>query len=46
MSASCFATIPRSSRETLPGRNHYDFPVGERPPWQWHVAGHYPGWSS
>jgi hypothetical protein len=32
--------------ETLPGRNHYDFPVGERPPWQWHVAGYYPGWSS
>jgi Flp pilus assembly pilin Flp len=32
--------------ETLPGRNHYDFPAGERPPWQWHVAGIYPGWSS
>lgn len=32
--------------ETLPGRNHYDFPPGERPPWQWHVAGRYPGWSS
>lgn len=32
--------------ETLPGRNHYDFPAGEEPPWQWHVAGHYPGWSS
>jgi hypothetical protein len=32
--------------ETLPGRNHYDFPAGERPPWQWHVAGRYPGWSS
>jgi hypothetical protein len=32
--------------ETLPGRNHYEFPPGERPPWQWHVAGHYPGWSS
>jgi hypothetical protein len=32
--------------ETLPGRNHYQFPAGERPPWQWHVSGHYPGWSS
>ncbi len=32
--------------ETLPGRNHYDFPPGERPPWQWHVSGRYPGWSS
>jgi hypothetical protein len=32
--------------ETLPGRNHYDFPAGERPPWQWHVEGLYPGWSS
>jgi Flp pilus assembly pilin Flp len=32
--------------ETLPGRNHYDFPAGEHPPWQWHVHGHYPGWSS
>jgi hypothetical protein len=32
--------------ETLPGRNHYDFPAAERPPWQWHVRGLYPGWSS
>ncbi len=32
--------------ETLPGRDHYDFPAGERPPWQWHVRGLYPGWSS
>lgn len=32
--------------ETLPGRNHYEFPAGERPPWQWHVAARYPGWSS
>ncbi len=31
--------------ETLPGRNHYEFPPGEKPPWQWHVAGRYPGWS-
>jgi len=32
--------------ETLPGRNHYEFPPGETPPWQWHVDGRYPGWSS
>jgi hypothetical protein len=32
--------------ETLPGRNHYDFSSGEQPPWQWHVASRYPGWSS
>ena len=32
--------------ETLPGRNHYDFPPGEQPPWQWRVLGRYPGWSS
>lgn len=32
--------------ETLPGRNHYEFPAAERPPWQWHLPGHYPGWSS
>jgi hypothetical protein len=32
--------------ETLPGRNHYDFPTAERPPWQWHVTARNPGWSS
>jgi len=32
--------------ETLPGRNHYEFPASERPPWQWGVGGLYPGWSS
>ncbi len=32
--------------ETLPGRNHYEFPTDERPPWQWHVQAHHPGWSS
>jgi hypothetical protein len=32
--------------ETLPGRNHYEFPPSERPPWQWRVTGRYPGWSS
>jgi hypothetical protein len=29
--------------ETLPGRNHYDFPSREEPPWRWQVAGVYPG---
>jgi hypothetical protein len=32
--------------ETLPGRDHYDFPPGEEPPWRWRVDGRYPGWSS
>lgn len=32
--------------ETLPGRNHYEFPAVERPPWQWRLIGRYPGWSS
>jgi hypothetical protein len=32
--------------ETLPGRNHYEFPPSEQPPWRWRVAGRYPGWSS
>jgi hypothetical protein len=32
--------------ETLPGRNHYDFPADEQPPWQWRIEGRYPGWSS
>jgi hypothetical protein len=29
--------------ETLPGRNHYDFPPDERPPWQWRLQSVYPG---
>jgi hypothetical protein len=32
--------------ETLPGRDHYEFPADEVPPWQWRVRGLYPGWSS
>ncbi|HET7054566.1 MAG TPA: hypothetical protein VFI09_11695 [Solirubrobacterales bacterium] len=32
--------------ETLPGRDQYDFPAGEEPPWRWRVQGIYPGWSS
>ena len=30
--------------ETLSGRDHYAFPAGETPPWQWHVEPRYPGW--
>jgi hypothetical protein len=29
--------------ETLRGRNHYGFPPGELPPWQWKLEGIYPG---
>jgi hypothetical protein len=29
--------------ETLPGRNHYEFPASEEPPWRWLVPGRYPG---
>jgi Flp pilus assembly pilin Flp len=32
--------------ETLPGRDHYELPPGEEPPWRWHVQSRYPGWSS
>ncbi|HET9161889.1 MAG TPA: hypothetical protein VFN89_00395 [Solirubrobacterales bacterium] len=32
--------------ETLPGRDQYDFPADEEPPWRWRVHGLYPGWSS
>lgn len=32
--------------ETLPGRNHYEFPAAEAPPWRWQVDPRYPGWSS
>ena len=32
--------------ETLPGRDHYEFPPGEEPPWRWRVESRYPGWSS
>jgi Flp pilus assembly pilin Flp len=28
--------------ETLAGRNHYDFPRTEEPPWRWRVEGVYP----
>jgi hypothetical protein len=29
--------------ETLYGRNHYDFPPAEEPPWRWAVPSAYPG---
>jgi hypothetical protein len=32
--------------ETLPGRDYYDFPAGEEPPWRWRIRSRYPGWSS
>jgi hypothetical protein len=28
--------------ETLPDRNHYDFPPGEEPPWRWQVESVFP----
>jgi hypothetical protein len=38
------ATNPRLvPLETLAGRNHYDFPAREEPPWRWRVGGVYPG---
>jgi hypothetical protein len=32
--------------EILPGRDQYDFPSGEEPPWRWKIESLYPGWSS
>lgn len=32
--------------EILPGRNHYELPRGEEPPWRWRVVNHHPGWSA
>ena len=29
--------------ETLDGRDHYDFPPAEEPPWRWKVESVYPG---
>lgn len=29
--------------ETLPGRDQYDFPPGEKPPWRWKLQSIYPG---
>jgi hypothetical protein len=32
--------------EILPGRDQYEFPPGEEPPWRWRIRSRYPGWSS
>jgi hypothetical protein len=32
--------------EILPGRNHYDLPPGDEPPWRWRVAPTHPGRSA
>jgi len=32
--------------ETLPGRDQYEFPQDEEPPWRWRIESLYPGWSS
>ncbi len=38
------ATNPRLvPLETLPGRDHYEFPAAEEPPWRWQVQSVYPG---
>ena len=38
------ATNPRLvPLETLPGRDHYEFPAAEEPPWRWQVPSVYPG---
>jgi hypothetical protein len=29
--------------ETIPGRDQYEFPPGEQPPWQWRLQSVYPG---
>jgi hypothetical protein len=32
--------------EILPGRNHYNLPPGDEPPWRWKVSPTYNGWSA
>lgn len=32
--------------EILPGRNHYELPRGDEPPWRWKVSPSYEGWST
>jgi hypothetical protein len=32
--------------ETLSGRDQYEFPPGEHPPWRWGLRSVHPGWSS
>lgn len=32
--------------EILPGRNHYELPSGDEPPWRWKVGSSHQGWSA
>jgi len=32
--------------EILPGKNHYELPRGDEPPWRWRVLGRHDGWSA
>lgn len=32
--------------EILPGRNHYDLPPGDEPPWRWKISTIHDGWSA
>lgn len=32
--------------EILPGRNHYELPAGDEPPWRWRVDALHEGWSA
>ncbi|MCB0831375.1 MAG: hypothetical protein KDB54_05800 [Solirubrobacterales bacterium] len=32
--------------EILPGRNHYELPPGDEPPWRWEVDSAFEGWSA
>jgi hypothetical protein len=32
--------------EILPGRNHYELPPGDEPPWRWQVRPRHEGWSA
>ncbi|MCB0869222.1 MAG: hypothetical protein KDB52_00150 [Solirubrobacterales bacterium] len=32
--------------EILPGRNHYELPAGDEPPWRWKVDPSHVGWSA
>lgn len=32
--------------EILPGRNHYELPGGDEPPWRWRIETRHNGWSA
>lgn len=32
--------------EILPGKNHYELPAGDQPPWRWRIEAIRPGWSA